>query len=198
MSEICKAKYRWTREEHLRAMRYHYRLKLRRVLLLMKVFSVSLLAFMGIVLLVWVLFESSSPSSLPSSSPPPFWALLLLTIFCLYWLTIDRLNAWNATRGFSKRPDANMQVEWQLSHEKIQLWSELNEATLDWKSFLRVVESKEGFLFYSLQNLFNWLPFSAFESPDCIARVREFIRENNIPLVEPRGGSLPYWAKSGG
>ncbi len=79
-----------------------------------------------------------------------------------------------------------MQVEWQFSQEKIKSWSELGEATLDWKSFLSVVESKEGFLFYTLKNLFHWLPFSALESPDCIARVREFIRENNIPLVEPR------------
>ena len=163
-------------------MRYHYKLKLRRVLLLMKVFSVGLLAFIGIVLFAWVVF--------PSTSPPPFWALLLLAIFCVYWLTIDRMNAWNSSRGFSKRPDANVQIEWEFSKEKIKSRTELGEATIDWKGFLRVVESREGFLFYPLKNLFHWLPFSAFESADCIERVRELVRENNIPLVEPRSNEL--------
>lgn len=177
MPDTCKAKYRWTREEHLRAMRNHYRLKLRRVLLIMKVFAVSLLAFMGLVLVAWLLLESTSP--------PPFWALGLLVIFCVYWLTIDRMNAWNATRGFGKRPDANTQVEWEFSQDKLKLRTDLGEATFDWKSILRVVESRDGFLFYSLKNLFQWLPFSAFESAECIERVREFIKEHNIPSVGP-------------
>jgi len=178
MPDICKAKYRWTREEHLRAMRSHYRLKLRRVLLLMKLFAVSLLAFMGVVLLAWVLLESTSP--------PPFWAFGLLVIFCVYWLMIDRMNAWNATRGFSKRPDANAQIEWEFSQANLKLRTELGEATTEWKSILRVVESRDGFLFYSLKNLFQWLPFSAFESAECIEWIRELIKEHNIPFVGPR------------
>ncbi len=159
-------------------MRFHYRLKLRRVLLLMKGFSVVLLAFIGIVLIAWIV--------LPSSSPPPFWALVLLVIFCVYWLMIDRMKAWDSSRGFKKRPDANLEIEWQFSREKIKSRTELGEATVDWKSFLRVVESREGFLFYPLENFFHWVPFSAFESADCVEKVREFVRENNIPLVEAR------------
>ena len=159
-------------------MRFHYRLKLRRVLLLMKVFSVVLLAFIAIVLSAWVL--------LPSTSPPPFWALGLLAIFCVYWLMIDRMKAWDSSRGFKKRPDANLEIEWQFSEANIKSRTELGEATVDWKSFLRVVESREGFLFYPLENFFHWVPFSAFESADCIEKVREFVRENNIPLVGPR------------
>lgn len=178
MSEICKAKYRWTHEELKRAMRFHYRLKLRRVLLLMKVFSVALLAFIGIVLIAWLV--------LPSSSPPPFWALGLLAIFCVYWLMIDRLKAWDSSRGFTKRPDANLEIEWQFSTENIKSRTQLGEATVDWKSFLRVVESREGFLIYPLENFFHWVPFSAFESADCVERVRELVRENSIPLVEAR------------
>ena len=159
-------------------MRHHYRLKLRRVLLLMKVFSAVLLAFIGVVLLAWLL--------LPSTSAPPFWALLLLIVFCIYLLMIDRINAWNSSRGYDKRPDANVEIEWQFSREEIKLQTELGEATAHWKSFLRVVEASDGFLFYPLQNLFHWLPFSAFESADCLEKVRQMIRENDIPLVGPR------------
>jgi hypothetical protein len=179
MSEICKAKYRWTREELRRAMLHHQRVKLRRgVLLIMKGFSALLLTFIGIILFAWIL--------LPSTSAPPFWALLLLALFCIYWLIFDRLNIWYWGRGFAKRPDANIQVEWQFSQKTIKLETELGEATIQWKSFMRVVETSEGFLFYPLKNFFYWLPFPAFESPDCIEKVRKLLRENNIPLLGPR------------
>lgn len=179
MSEICKAKYRWTHEELSRSMRHHYRLKLRRVLLLMRVFSIVLLSFLGIVLLAWAL--------LPSTSAPPFWALLLLAAFCFYWLFIDRLNAWNSSRGFRKRPDANTETEWQFSNDEIKTRSEFGEATFHWKSFIKVIDAGDGFLFYSLKNLFHWLPFSAFESPQCIETVRELVRRSGIPLLGPKG-----------
>lgn len=160
-------------------MLHHQRLKLRPgVLLLIKVFSAVLLIFIGIVLLAWILF--------PSSSAPPFGALLLLVLFCIYWLVFDRLNAWYWGRGFARRPDANVQIEWQFSREEIKSETELGETTIRWKSLLRVVETNDGFLFYPLKNFFHWLPFSAFESPDCVATVREFIREHSIPLIGPR------------
>jgi len=175
MSDTCKAKYRWTRDELVRAMLHHQRLKLRRgVLLVMKVFSVVLLAFVVLMLIAWVL--------LPSTSNPPFWALLLLAIFSSYWLTFDRLNAWYWARGFGKRPDANIQVEWQFTKEEISIQTELGKGTIAWKSFFKVVETGDGFLFYPLKKLFHWLPFSSFESSECVEQVRELIRQNGYSL----------------
>ena len=179
MSDICKAKYRWTRDELVRAMQHHQRLKLRpSVLLVMKIFSVVLLGFVGIVLVAWIL--------LPSTSAPPFWALLLLAIFSLYWLTFDRLNAWYWARAFDKRPDANIQIEWQFSKEKIHTQTELAQATLTWKCFFKVVATSDGFLFYPLKKIFHWLPFSAFESPECVEKVRQLITQTGYSL---RGGA---------
>ncbi len=179
MSEFCKAKYLWTRDELRRAMLHHQRLKLRRgVVLLIKTFAGILLAFVAIVLIAWVL--------LPSTSAPPFWALLLLALFSFYWLSFDRLNAWFWGRHFGKRPDANAQIEWQFSEEEINAQTDLGKATLQWKSFLKVVETSDGFLFYPLKNFFHWLPFSAFESPDCIEKVKAMVRQNDIPLLERR------------
>ena len=177
MSEICKAKYVWTRDELRKAMLHHQRLNLRRgLLLLMKGFACILLVFVSIVLIAWVL--------LPSTSAPPFWALLLLALFSLYWLSFDKLNAWYWGRSFGKRPDANAQIEWQFSKEEINAQTDLGKTTLKWKSFLKVVETSDGFLFYPLKNFFHWLPFSAFESPDCIEEVKDFVRQNDIPLLE--------------
>ena len=182
MSVICKAKYRWTREEGISGMRHHQRVKLRRpVLMLTKVFSVLLLILLATVLVAWLLF--------PSTSAPPFWALALLALFCTYWLVFDRLNAWNWGRSFAKRPDANVQIEWEFSTEGVKSETELGKGIIYWKGFLRVVETTEGFLFYPLKNIFHWLPFSSFESSDCVETVRGLIRENGIPLIGPRSNN---------
>jgi hypothetical protein len=98
----------------------------------------------------------------------------------------DRVNAWHWGRGFSKRLDANVQIEWQFSTEGIKAESELGKGIVYWKGFLRVVETSEGFLFYPQKNIFHWLPFSAFESPDCVEAARRLVRENGIPLIEAR------------
>ena len=171
MSDICKAKFRWTREELVTAMQHHQRMKVRRgVLVTMKVFCVVLLAFLGLLLIAWVFFLSISAL--------PFWPITILAAFSLYWLTFEKLNAWYWSRGFSKRPDANIEIDWQFSDTEITMQSTLGTANVGWKSFFKIVETKDGFLFYPLKQLFHWLPFAAFESPDCIAKVRRLIAEN--------------------
>lgn len=144
---------------------------------MMKIFSIVLLSFIGVLLLAWML--------LPSTSSPP-WSLLLLVIFCFYLLMFDRVTAWAWGRRFGNRPDADMEVEWEFSKKEIKTQSALGEATLQWKSFLKVVEASDGFLFYPLEKLFHWMPFSAFESPECIELVRAFMTENKVPLFQRR------------
>jgi len=181
MPETCKAKYRWTREQLTIAMQHHQATKLRRgVVLMMKIFSIILLSFIGVVLLAWILLPS------PSSPSSPPWALLLLVIFCVYLLMFDRVNAWSWGRRFGKRPDAEMEVEWEFSKKEIRTQSALGEATLQWRGFIKVVEANDGFLFYPLEKFFHWMPFSAFESPDCVDRVRTFVTENNVRLIQRR------------
>jgi hypothetical protein len=176
MSETFKAKYRWTREQFTIAMRHHQATKLRRgVALIMKIFSIFLLSFLGVVLLAWML--------LPSTSTPP-WSVLFLFIFCFYLLMFDRVNVWWSGRRFGKRPDADMEVEWEFSKKEVKTQSALGEATVQWKGFLKVVEASDGFLFYPLEKVFHWMPFSAFDSPDCVDRVRTFATENNVPLIQ--------------
>jgi hypothetical protein len=175
----CKAKYRWTRLELQRAMQHHYRLKLRReVLLLAQVFSVILLIFIAIVVLGWLLLEGSR------SAPP--WSLIFVIVFCFYWLGFDRLNAWRAGRGFEKRPDANTEIEWEFSSDKITTVTALGKGDLSWKYFPKVIETNDGFLFYPLKNLFHWIPVTAFASADCIEQLRNLIRENATALVDKR------------
>src|SRR5687768_3071258 len=171
MEEVCTANVRWTREELVRGMQHHQRLKIRRgVVLMMKIFSGLLLLFIGLLLVAWVL--------LPSTSAPPIWAVVVLAAFSLYWLTFDIVNAWYWSLGFNKRPDANVEINWRFSNAGITMQSSLGTATVGWNSFFRIVETSDGLLFYPLKKLVHWLPFSAFESPDCVAKVRRLMVED--------------------
>ena len=69
--------------------------------------------------------------------------------------------------------------------EKIESQNALVTATLAWKSFFKVVETSDGFLFYPVKNIFYWLPFSAFESSECVAKVRQLIADNGY--LKPSG-----------
>src|SRR5215472_2424601 len=150
MADICAAKFRWTREELVRAMQHHQRLKLRRgVLLIMKIFSAILLLFIALLLVAWIF--------LPSTSGPPVLAVIILAAFSLYWLTFDLVNAWYWSRGFSKRPDANIEINWRFSDAEITMQTSLGTSTVAWKSFFKIVETSDGFLFYPLKKLFHWL-----------------------------------------
>jgi hypothetical protein len=152
-------------------MQHHQRLKIRRgILVTIKVFSAVLLAFLGILLVAWIF--------LPSTSAPPILPMTILAVFSLYWLTFDRLNAWYWSLGFSKRPDANIEITWQFSDAEITMQSTSGTATVHWKSFFKIVETNDGFLFYPLKKIFYWLPFGAFESTECIVVVRRLIAEN--------------------
>lgn len=171
MPNICRAKYRWTREELLKAMRHHHRIRFRLAfIVIMKVCAAALLVLIGIAIGAWFVA--------PPTSLPPFWAMLALAVVSLYWLFNEKINAWNWSRGFSKRPDANSEIDWEFSDENIAIKSALVTATVAWKSFFKVVETNDGFLFYPVKNIFYWLPLSAFESSECVAKVRQLIAEN--------------------
>jgi hypothetical protein len=74
--------------------------------------------------------------------------------------------------------------------------TDFGEATFRWQSFLKIVDAGDGFLFYSLKNLFHWLPFSAFESAACIEHVRDFVSQNGVLMVGPYGRKAAEKQKS--
>src|SRR5262249_46774229 len=137
MEDVCTAKLRWTREEIVRAMQHHQRLKIRRgVVFIMKIFAGVLLLFIGLLLLAWLF--------LPSTSRPPIFAIVILVAFSSYWLTFDLLNTWFWGRGFNKRRDANIEISWRFSDTEITMQTALGTATVSWKSFLKIVETNDG------------------------------------------------------
>lgn len=113
-----------------------------------------------------------------------FFASFLIG-FAIYWLFLHRtVMTWWVSRWFNKRPEANVLVTWEISKEKIKIRCEdLASSELQWKLFTQVVETNDGFLFYLRMDLFYWLPFSAFEQPEGIEKIKQWAREKGVPCV---------------
>jgi hypothetical protein len=107
----------------------------------------------------------------------------------IYWLFLrPGVAGWWVSRGFNKRPDANALVEWEISEEGIKTQvAGLASSELQWKLFIEVVETRDGFLFYSHKNIFHWLPFSAFERPEGIDHVRQFAKSHGLKYTTTAG-----------
>lgn len=91
---------------------------------------------------------------------------------------MTRLTRGTGHAAFQNVPDANLEIDWQFFEENVVIQNALGSATVAWKSFFKVVETNDGFLFYPVKNIFYWLPFSAFESSECPAKVRQLIAAN--------------------
>ena len=144
----------------------------------MKIFAITFLSFLALVLLAW--------ATLDSTGFP--WPVPLLGLFGAYLLMFERTNAWLFARRLLKRTDDGMEVELEFSRNGIKLETPLVETTVKWKGLVKVVDVNDGFLLYPLTNFFHWVPFSAFESADCIEQVRLFVTENNVPLIQLQTG----------
>ena len=177
MLEICTAKYHWTPEEWKKGALHHYGIR-SRLVLFGRVFSVLLLILLGLIVLDWI-FR-------PSSTTPPIIAMTPLALFCIYLLIPNRFNAWYIGRGMAKRYGQSFELEFHFSEDEVKSRSDLGEATTKWRIFVKIVETSDGFLLYYFKNSFTWLPYSAFESQDCIAKVREMIKKNEIPFTDRR------------
>lgn len=114
---------------------------------------------------------------------PIFIFLVFLSAVFIIALSIRR-RIWSYQ--FKSRPDANTVVEWEFGEDEIKARTELGESTNKWNGFLKIVEVKEGFLFYPIKNIFYWIPFSAFEKPECIDKVRGFIIKNKCQFIQQK------------
>lgn len=179
MSITCTARYVWTQDELVTGMQRHYSVKFRNEFrMLLKVTCALLLAFTLIVVLVSIVY--------PYDKPAPYWSLILTMGICIYGLVYDRINVWFWKRNFRKRPDAETDVEWVFAEDVLKTKTSIGEGTIQWKAFIKVAETRDGFLFYSMKNFFHWIPFHSFDSMDCIGNVRELIVKSGCQVIQQK------------
>ena len=77
---------------------------------------------------------------------------------------------------FSKRPDRDLELEWQIAADKIRTRSDLGQSEFGWPTFAKMVRTPSGIMFYPTDQIFHWLPRRGFASDADFDRVVELAR----------------------
>lgn len=69
---------------------------------------------------------------------------------------------WRIRREFAKRPDSNIDVQWNVTPEGISTATSLGSSEFQWIALAKVVQTPDGFLFYQNEQIFHFLPRRGF------------------------------------
>ncbi len=167
MDQTITIRFRWTADELLQAHRYHFRHICRPILRLGLNFIIGFILFGGVLML----FTAG-----PSGKAP-----LPVIIGCLvlgsYWFVVRPFERrWWTRRQFSKRPDRDIEIEWQVGSEKIFAGSVLGQTEITWQAFAKVVCTPNGMMLYPIDQMYHWLPHHGFASDAEIERFVELAK----------------------
>jgi hypothetical protein len=167
-----KATFIWSQNEYLKAMQYHYQENMRPAFSTAISVIAAVLVFIGIE----TFFRSDRDFEMTATA-------IVFSILGSYWLFFrKKIAEWFNLKKFKKSAGAFKKIEWEFSEDSLSNRVEdVGSADFKWVAIQRAVESAEGFLFYPYPVIFYWLPFSAFEEPADVDRVRDMIQSNKIP-----------------
>ena len=163
MEQSIVIRFRWTADELLRASRYHFRHSCRPVFrfALHVIFALMILGGYGLI--------RSGGAAIPLG--------VVFIVGGVYWFTLRPFERrWLVRRQFLKRPDRDMELEWQFAPDKIRTQSGLGESEFAWQTFAKMVRTPHGILFYQTEQIFHWLPRSGFVSDTDFERFVELAR----------------------
>jgi hypothetical protein len=130
------------------------------------VLIVCLLA--GLLLLQFAL----NPKSEPLAAFGP------LFVFAVIWVALLWASPWlSARKQFSKQPGAQGPRTLVLNASGVHWRWNGGSADVEWKNYIRYLESKNEFLLYSSPAVFNIVPKRVF-TPDQISELRELFAQN--------------------
>jgi hypothetical protein len=177
MEDAISARYQWNPDAMSAALAAHQKLAIR------PVFRVIL----GVLLLMYLLLTVGLPLSMiasPTSSPVvrrnagfTLVVALLAWGFAIHGVRTRRFLKWRSRRIFRTMAGGGKTfVDWSLGPDQVTVRTGLSAATFFWPAFVKVVETREGFLFYHQASLFNWIPGHAFASEAELKRFIELAR----------------------
>lgn len=142
------SRFRWTADELLQAQDWHFRHQCRPAFRFGYhcLFALMILAGCG-------LLRSSSSVGLGIG----------FILGGVYWFALRRMTRrWIVRRQFRSRPDRDVEIEWQITPDKIRTQHKFGGSEFDWDIFAKVVLTPDGVLFYPTNQIFHWLPRTGF------------------------------------
>ncbi len=162
MDNEINLRYKLSENELLTAMRAQaMRTWSFRILIM---FIAIMLVYVGIQLLT---LNSSLDVALISLAPIVI-VIVILAVFT-YFNPIVRYR-------IRKEPKYIAEQTWRFSEDSVHWKTEYSESTSGWKSYARVVESKNFFSLFLQSNLFTPIPKRAFANADEESRFRELLK----------------------
>lgn len=81
-------------------------------------------------------------------------------------------------RQFAKRPDANQEIEWEISETGITISASNAMTEAKWSAFQMIIFTPAGFLFMSNSQIFHIIPTRAFATPMDIENLKTLARQH--------------------
>jgi hypothetical protein len=168
MDEIV-ARFRWTVDELIAARRWHYRQTMRPF-------------FRGAIWVFALLFFVAGIGILVSGELGD--GAIVSGLGGLIALSLTIGTPWLARFQFRHRPDQNVEVEWRIKTDNIQIIAPHSRTEADWSAFHKVVKTPAGFLFYLNPQLFHWIPRDAFGDGADFVQIPQFAEKRGIQVVD--------------
>ena len=172
MNKEITASYVWTVDELIKASEHHQRDQCRKGFRAGLVFISLMAIFSG-----WCSYHEQG-WSLPAVLFP------LVGVYILFLRKYD--IRWGIRMHFKKRPDSGAHVVWILGEDSLQINTGESESKMNWSQISKVRKAMNGFLLYSNDMMFHWLPVTALESEDDRTRAEELLRRKIKDFAEIR------------
>lgn len=101
------------------------------------------------------------------------FGILLFAVLGSIFVTTTFISPFLRKREFAKRPDANIEIRWEITAEKIVITTDLSRSEMEWSIFYKVISVKAGFLFLPNAQIFQFIPNRAFAVENDIQRLRQ-------------------------
>lgn len=94
----------------------------------------------------------------------------------VFLIAIPLLTRQAVRKQFAKRPDRDKILTYQLDSERITSKSDASFANFEWNLVSRVLQTPEGILIYLNDQMFHWIPATAFSSRKDEAAFSKLVR----------------------
>jgi hypothetical protein len=180
MEPPIKISYRWSLDEMLRLNRLHMqyspqmqkiRRGSRRSALIFIFLGIICFGAMGVTTEKWRIFTYGC-------------GLVLLGITFLTGLPFLMRRA--VLKSYSKKPDRDMVVTYQISGERLLCQSEVASSDMLWRVVSRVLRTADGFLLYVSDTQVHWLPERGFQETADLDRFASLARTRGESYKDER------------
>jgi len=96
-------------------------------------------------------------------------------VFIIVSFISPRLRKWQ----FERRPEAGADIEWTFTETEISAAAPWGTFVAPWSSYLKIIVTPYGFLFFSNPEVPSFIPNDAFETPDHVDALKALARKHS-------------------